>query len=367
MMSRQFPLAALGWAAGPLLHVGAAARAGLYRSGWVQQKRLRTKVVSVGNISWGGTGKTPFVIWLADRLSAAGLRVSILTRAYRRASSDPVRVFRAGTPPVDAVNDGDEVQLYLRHLRNVAVGISGSRYDTGRQLESQMSVDVHLLDDGFQHLALARDVDLVLIDASNPWGARAGFSRLLRESPRALGRASAVILTHCEAAGPAALESVQAAVRDANPAAPQFRASTHLFRFASPDGTATSMPSDMRGLRCVAFCGIGSPQHFIALLKANGVECAGHKLFSDHHSYDAGDVNAIEQLIRSEKADCVITTEKDLVNLKGYIAFSVPLYWAQIEFQLEQEDAFLAWLGERLGAAMIPSSRAQRAPAATRV
>jgi tetraacyldisaccharide 4'-kinase len=363
-MDALLPLTALGGVAGPLWNAAAAVRVRLYKSGWIRQKRLAAKVVSVGNIAWGGTGKTPFVIWLADHLTAAGLRVSILTRGYRRASRESVRILPAGAAPADAARDGDEVQLYLRHLKNVPVGVSASRYEAGRHLEEWFPVDVHLLDDGFQHMALARDLDLVLIDASNPWGARAGFPRLLRESPRALRRAGAIVLTRSDSAGRSKLDSLRGTLRALNSSATQFLASTGLLRLVSADGRVSRTAEQMRAMRCAAFCGIGNPQEFFALMERGGIQCVGQRRFGDHHRYASVDFQLIERLAREAKADCLVTTEKDLVNLGEHTRFSVPLYWTEIATAVEQEEKFLAWLAERLGIQLADPARHPNTPIA---
>lgn len=168
-MNSALPLSGLASGTAALWIAAARLRARLYDSGMLRQRKLRAPVISIGNLSWGGTGKTPLTIWLAKRLQSTGLEVSILTRGYRRRSREKVKVLPPGHSAEAASADGDEVQMYLRHLR-LPVGISTSRYDAGSALERRFPVDVHLLDDGFQHLALQRDLDLVLIDASKSLG-----------------------------------------------------------------------------------------------------------------------------------------------------------------------------------------------------
>ena len=354
-----------GGIAANLYTVGTGLQAWLYRRGWRQQARLRAKVVSIGNLTFGGTGKTPFTIWLADRLSASGLRVSILTRGYGRESSEHVRVLAPGTAPSEARRDGDEVQLYLRHLRNVPIGIAARRFDAGRALEDQHPVDLHVLDDGFQHLALARDLDLVLIDASNPWGARAGLSRTLRESPRALGRAHAVIFTHCEAATVSEAErvrfdSLRRTVLAFNPNIPHFLCSTRVARFTDAR-TGKTLPLDQAtGWSAFVFCGLGSPKQFMNLLNHAGLECVGTRFFPDHHRYTAEDIHALNRAARDGHANIFLTTEKDLVNLPEPLELSVACCWTGIEVQIEKEDRFLAWLLERLGRPAEPAVTLRR-------
>jgi tetraacyldisaccharide-1-P 4'-kinase len=160
-----------------------------------------------------------------------------------------------------------------------------------------------------------------------------------------------VVWTHSEAledsTGRTKLEFLKAKLCAFNPAAPQFAASTRLLCFSSGDGKASLLPAEMPA-RCVAFCGVGSPSHFFQMLRRAGVTCVAHRFFSDHHRYSEGDVQAIEDILRKSNAECVITTEKDLVNLAGHSRFSVPLYWADIVMEIAEEEALLAWLTEKL-------------------
>ena len=333
---------------------GAGVRRWLYRKQWVPQQRLRAKVVSIGNITWGGAGKTPFTIWLASRLRSAGLRPSILTRGYGRDSADPIRFFVPGAYALDAHSEGDEVQLYLRHRVNVPIGISDSRFAAGKLIEERFPVNLHLLDDGFQHLGLARDLDLVLVDTSNPWGARPGFSRLLRESPRALRRAQALIWTRCELppdrdgsrAEPGGMLSIL--TRDI-PGIPQFRTAMRLDRFVEGQRESPCSLEQMRSRRVVAFCGLGNPGQFFATLRRAGIESQAQVKYPDHYRYQLEDLELLERLAKERGADCLLTTEKDWVNLPDLDGIEIPIYWAAIQMVVEEEENLLAWIGEKLG------------------
>ncbi|MBI2818738.1 MAG: tetraacyldisaccharide 4'-kinase [Acidobacteria bacterium] len=351
-MNLPFPLSTFGHAAASLYTAGSGIRTWLYHQGWMEQKRLGAKVISIGNITWGGTGKTPFTIWLAQRLSAAGLRASILTRGYGRTSADRVRFFLPGASADDARMDGDEVQLYLRHSVNVPIGIAASRYDAGRTIEERFRVDVHLLDDGFQHLSLDRDLDIVLIDARNPWGARWGLSRVLRESPAALRRAHATLITNCGLLGNGGrieTDSLREKLRTLNPDAPQFLASTRIACFVARDGQSSISPDAMKDRRALVFCGLGSPNNFLATLNAASIPCVAQQTFHDHHRYHMDDLKNLEVLAHRNRADCLITTEKDLVNLPAAAELTIPLYWADIRLVVEEEHQLIRWMGEKLG------------------
>ena len=239
---------------------GAGMRSRLYDLGVLRRNRLRAPVISVGNLSWGGTGKTPFTIWLAQQLQAEGLRVSVLTRGYGRLSREAMKVLPPGTTPESSRADGDEVQLYLRRLQ-VPIGISNSRYQAGRAVEAEYSVDLHLLDDGFQHLRLERDLDLVLVDASNPWGARPGWPLLLREGFSSLRRAHAVLLTRCEhAMQHPSIEELKAGLNSFHPGIPCYEVSTRLagFRESAEHGPAPDAVAveQLEGRQVMAFCAL---------------------------------------------------------------------------------------------------------------
>jgi tetraacyldisaccharide 4'-kinase len=347
-MSRSFAISSLAVRCPvKLWTLGAAVRTGLYRSGLLRQRRLRAKVISIGNITWGGTGKTPFTLWLAKRLQAAGLRVSILTRGYGRTSSERVKILPPGTAPEEALEDGDEVQLYLRHC-SVPIGISSSRYEAGRLVEARFSVDVHLLDDGFQHLSLARDLDLTLIDSHNPWGRRPGFPVSLREGPSALARAHGVLLTRCELVDEDRLAELRTTCRKFNPAAPCFQVSGHLLHFIELPGGTCLYPEHFHIRRPLAVCGIGNPENFFQMLAQEGIHPAATKAYPDHHRYSQQDLAGLEGTARANRADCIVMTEKDVVNLPGTRSISLPLYAAVTDLHVDEELRFLRWVLQQL-------------------
>jgi tetraacyldisaccharide 4'-kinase len=340
-------------------------RAWSFRAGLRPSRRLRAPVVSVGNLTFGGTGKTPFTIWLASRLCARGYRLSILLRGYKRKSSG-VRLYLPGNDaggPGETVSaqDGDEAQLYRRHLPQAALGIARRRYDAGAALEASTPLDVHLLDDGFQHLYLSRACDIVLIDASNPWGRRPGFPRSLREPVSALRRADILLLTRCQQVEPSRLAALEAELRGLHPGAAIFRASTTLASFNTSGPAQPLAREALAGKRAVAFCGIGHPENFLQMLKSAGVSIVATRSFPDHHHYNDQDVDQLNDLLRSHGADCLITTEKDVVNLPHPARFAdnfiAPAYWAGIGLAIQSEDDLLRRITEKIGPAIGDSGR----------
>jgi tetraacyldisaccharide 4'-kinase len=314
------PLRILLWPASLLYGAVVSTRTALYAAGLFKRKRLKTPVISVGNLTVGGTGKTPMVIWLANRLLQHGKRVAILSRGYRGT---------AGT--------SDEIELMKSRLQNrVTFGVGKNRFIEGTRIESREQVDVFLLDDGFQHLQLARDLDIVLMDASRPVGPTLLPSGLMREKASALSRAGAIVFTRTENTF-GATEAIQ---RLSN--LPVFTASTTLLGFRSVETPASLRPASAHtGGPFFAFCGIGNPEAFISDLKKWGIDAAGHAFFRDHHRYTLEDAQAIQKSAECAGAHALITTEKDSFNL-GAAKFAMPLYIAVIDLHIENEMQFLA-------------------------
>lgn len=340
-------------------------RAWTYRSGLRRAQRLRAPVVSIGNLTFGGTGKTPFTIWLADELARRGYRAAILTRGYRR-SSKGLRSYAPGSDwrqPAN-VHDGDEVQLYLRHLPSAAVGVAARRYEAGAALEREHPIDVHLLDDGFQHLRLARHCDIVLLDSSSPWGIHAlggSLPRALREPVEALRRADALVLTRCEKTSPSALQELEDFLRRLHPGAPVFRSSTRLNGFRESLDSPAIPVDRLSGRPVVAFCGVGNPDSFFNLLSSAGLTITATRIFPDHHHYNDQDLDQLNDLARTHSADRLITTEKDVVNLPHPARFAdnfiVPACWADIALEIGNQQALLDLIAKKIGPPPVGSGR----------
>lgn len=313
-------------ASGPLpvlLHLlswgyGAAmtARALAYRRGGYRTHRLPCRVVSVGNLTAGGTGKTPMVIHLAGELRRAGFRPAVLSRGYRGMLertgglvSDGDRVL---LPPEAA---GDEPALMARRLPGVPVAVGRDRVRTGTMLVERRRPDVILLDDAFQHLRLHRDVDLVLLDGTHPFGNGHVLPRgLLREPISALARADAVVLTRSGAADVALPSSLRSK--------PVFRAVHEPFvaGWVARSASALDLPNDDRasglaGKRVVAFAGIAQPDRVATSLRELGCDVAALMPFPDHHDYGPADIRRIMEMARRTGADLLVTTDKDWMRL----------------------------------------------------
>ncbi|HEX3316040.1 MAG TPA: tetraacyldisaccharide 4'-kinase [Gemmataceae bacterium] len=279
--------------------LGVALRNIAYGRGWTKTHPAGVPVISVGNLTLGGTGKTPCVEWLANWCRGRDLRAAILSRGYGALAgrNDEALVLEENCPDVPHLQGADR-----RALATIAV----------EELESE----VLILDDGFQHRRLGRDLDVVLVDATCPWGHGWLFPRgLLREPASSLGRADVVLLTRCDMTSPAALSRLHEEVRRHAPGAP-IAESEH--RPAAWVNGAKSLPADAFASRPVAaFCGLGNPDAFRRTLVSLGAEPIAWRTYPDHHAYSAADVEELSLWARALPPDAVIaTTQKDLVKLR---------------------------------------------------
>jgi tetraacyldisaccharide 4'-kinase len=285
----------------------AGTRNALYDRGWLRPQRLQGSVISVGNISTGGSGKTPFVILLGEFLKARGIRFDVLSRGYGRTTRGVLLVNPGGLPR----DFGDEPLLIARQLQAPVV-VGEDRYEAGRFAESRFGARIHLLDDGFQHRGLARDFDIVLVTPDDARDRLLPAGRL-REPLRSLQRADAVVLT-----SGASQESFPLAGKT-------------VWRLRRGI-VAQNVPA-----RPVAFCGIARPQNFLLQLRAAGIVPVAEALFRDHHAYTEKDVHDLLQLRQRSEAGGFATTEKDAVNLGGYLDALAPL--AVVPVKMELADA----------------------------
>ena len=314
----------------PGLVFGAAARLrGLaYDKGFLPRSRLEVPVVSVGNLTAGGTGKTPFVALVVRELQARGLRPGIASRGY-------------GAKADDAAHENDEARLLARSLPGVATRQHPDRVRAGQELVDA-GCDCIVLDDGFQHRRLARDLDLVLVDATRPWGlpaaapgsepVRAFLPRgLLREPLAALARAHAVCLTRVDQVPAAEREALRAELQRVAPGVAQLEGQhrpSGLWRGpAAGDEERVPLPLDeLRDRPVDLLSAIGNPEAFTRTVESLGARIHEHRVFPDHHRYAASDLEGLGQDGR-----WVVTTEKDAVKLPA----SFPFFALAIEFRLE--------------------------------
>ncbi|MEP7131897.1 MAG: tetraacyldisaccharide 4'-kinase [Acidobacteriota bacterium] len=314
------------------------ARARRYASGRSSSVRLSRPVVSVGNLTVGGTGKTPFVLHLAARFLSEGRRPAILSRGYGRRSREVVVVSSGAGPLVAPAEGGDEPVLLARRLPGAIVVVAPRRADAARAAE-EFAPDVFILDDGFQHLSVRRDLDLLLLDAADPFGG-GKYPPLgrLREPLSALGRADGILFTRASAGRPPS--DVLSLVARANPDAPVFTAGILPDGLTGDSGEPAANPG-----RCLAVCGIARPASFLESLAAIGIEPSDWLVFSDHHRYTDADVRRIESAALRKGSAPVVTTEKDAVKLAGRL--SIPILTLRLVVEVN-EPAFYPWMETRL-------------------
>lgn len=320
----------------------------LYDRGLLPRERLDVPVICVGNLTAGGTGKTPMVVYLVRELVRRGWKPGLLSRGYGAK--------RAGA--------NDEARLLEQLLPGVPHEQDPNRAAAGRRLEA-LGVDCIVMDDGFQHRRLARELDLVLIDVTRPWGlpapelggapVRAQLPRgLLRENPRGLKRAAACVLTRCDAVLPAEIEALRDELDEIAPGVPILESRHRPSGLRSlqqratggdtskdANGSASKIALDqIRGQAFVLFSGIGNPQAFEATVRELGAQILEHRVFPDHHDFDAAQLRALTEL------NCpLLTTAKDAVRCPP----DMPnLHVLDVELELTQGAPVLAGILDSL-------------------
>jgi 3-deoxy-D-manno-octulosonic-acid transferase len=304
-------------------------------------------VVSIGGITVGGSGKTPFTNYLAARLRTHGYSPAILTRGYRRRSIAEALVLAPGAKVPPAFT-GDEAQIFLR--TGVApVGIGVNRYDTAKLLVKQFpATDLLLLDDGFQHARMKRDVDILVLDGLDPFGQEdiIPLGRL-REPLQCLSRADAFVVTRASAS--VRYQAICARLRQYNPAAPIFR--TRLLARQWCDYGTGKCNQILPARRVAAFCGLGNPQNFWNTLESLGLDIVFRWTFADHHQYKHLELQRIAHQARVHGAEILVTTEKDRLNCPSHLDRAIApldLAWLEIDLEIENEPDFLAFLDRQL-------------------
>ena len=303
----------------------------LYDSGRLRARRLQGPVVSIGNISVGGAGKTPFVIALGKMLKERGIAFDVLSRGYRRQTKGVLEVDPNGSP----AQFGDEPLLIARQL-GVPVIVGERRYEAGVQSEKKYGPRLHLLDDGFQHRQLARDFDIVLLTAADLRDRLLPTGRL-REPLSSISRADAIV------AAPEVDDNILfGRLLSARPKRPLI---WRLHRNVNVDSLRTSASPAMNVL---AFCAIARPKRFFDDLRAAGLPLAGEVAFRDHHRYTAADISYLTTKAAQSGATAFVTTEKDSINLGPLASRLQPLHIAHLRLDLLDADSVLNTLTARL-------------------
>ncbi|NKE70986.1 tetraacyldisaccharide 4'-kinase [Nitrospiraceae bacterium HYJII51-Mn-bac16s-1-B09] len=289
----------------------------LYEKGMLPRKKVDCLVVSIGNLTVGGTGKTPFTIFLAKKWQERGYTVGIVSRGYRGTYKGPLRLVSDGQEILERPETaGDEPYLMAQRLKGIPILVSSDRYKGCQWLLERFHLDLILLDDGFQHIRLHRDLNILLVDATNPFGNGALLPRgALREPLSEVRRADVVIFTRSEDQADAS-EWIGEIERFGKPCVRTSFQPSRLIDVrngtALPAGTLVKEP-------VLSFCGIGNPDSFGMLLKRLGVDLREQVVFRDHHSYQLSDLEKIRKKADQLGAKWVVTTEKDAVKIKALL------------------------------------------------
>ncbi len=316
-------------------------RHALYRHGILKSKALPCKVISVGNITLGGTGKTPMVVSIAGLLAQKQKHPVVVSRGYGRKNEAEILVVSDGKAVLtDTRTGGDEPVLIGSRLSGIPVVAGSKRYEAAQYAFDRFDPDTVVLDDGFQHLGLRRDLDIVLVDATDPFGNGRLFpAGILREPLTALRRAQAVIITKADQS--VSLEALKKRIQSVAPA----RIFTSFQRPADliDDRTGDVKPlSVLRGTKVLAFSGIARPESFSALLRSLGAVLAGECIYPDHHEYAKTDLAAVFKKAADERGSMIVTTEKDAVRLRSLKPEGI---WAlRIELAIEEREEWETFL-----------------------
>ncbi len=315
-----------------------------YQSSILPVSRMEVPVISVGNLSMGGTGKTPLVIYLAGLMKKLSLKPAVISRGYKGRASSKVNLVSDGkTIFLSAEDCGDEPRLMAEKLPGIPVLTGKKRKYPCRYAIDKLGCNSLILDDAFQHLGVKRDLDLVLFNADSlAQDMRVFPGGELREGFSALKRCDAIVFTGEVDKYLAEIKSFMQKLEDLAISRPHFSARPGVplicnFKTGQPEG-------ELKG-RVAAFCGIGNPERFRQYLVGTGLELAGFRAFPDHHRYKDGDIAALENMAEKHGADYLLTTEKDRVKLHGR---KFNLHIKYLSFELELGEGFDSLVRQRL-------------------
>lgn len=350
----RFLLIPLSWLYGVIVWL----RNRLYALGVFKARTLLCRVISVGNIGVGGTGKTPAVIALAKHLQAEKVRVAILLRGYKRQSREEVTIVSDGERVCASLKEsGDEAYMMAKHLSGIPIIVSRQRYQAGQVALERFDVDVLLLDDGFQHRQLARDVDILTVPTERPFGnsARLLPAGTLREPATALQRADIILLTHTDTVD--VLLHAKETMKRLAPNA-LILESVHqpvcLYPLATSESIEkTNIVDPKKALeekRILAVCGIGNPDAFAATLMRCSAESVELLTYPDHHVYTEADFVRIDTVFQAAQADLIVTTQKDEQKLEAFLGDrDLPIFVLEVALVITEDvEKLLELLVKRL-------------------
>jgi tetraacyldisaccharide 4'-kinase len=354
----------LRWLLGGLSHVFTGLvqlRLAGYKKGFLKHHTLGCQVLSVGNLTVGGTGKTPVVEMLARSLEARGRKVAILSRGYKKKKkkqkkpnlieritgnveiAPPIVVSDGASIQVEPMYAGDEPYMLAKNLPGVSVIVGKNRVLSGQYAIRKLKCDTLILDDGFQHLALKHRLDIVLVDRTNPFDNERTLPRgLLREPVQNIKRAGFIFITKSN--GDGAVELSQR-LRELNPKAEisECRHCPRYLKYLFEDRQEDL--SWLRGKRLLALSGIAVPGGFERELKRHGADVLGHEIFSDHHRYSLQEILDVVNMGRELRVDAIITTEKDAVRIPHLENQDIPLLYLRVEIEMfTGQEEFDDWI-----------------------
>ena len=311
-------------------------RNAFYDRGWFSSQKVKAHVISIGNITVGGTGKTPLTIALCKALQAEGKKVGIVSRGYKRKSSNPWDCVTDGTSILlNAASSGDEPWLMATKLSGVPIYVGANRYRVAQEVLKRHSLDILLLDDAFQHRALHRNLDILTLDAT----VLVKGEKLLplgpfREPLHAIRRAQVLVFTRSNQIDPESFMQLKSHVQKIHPKAHIFEANYEAKQL-SHWGTQDILPlTELKGKRIFAFAGIGNPRSFQRVIQELDGKLVGFKTYLDHFSYRDQDMDTLFGQFQKTRADLILTTEKDAVRLPKELASALPLYTLGVDLRL---------------------------------
>jgi tetraacyldisaccharide 4'-kinase len=329
------PLALFSYVYGTAMLV----RSWLYRAGVFKSFSIPCRVITVGNITVGGTGKTPTVSLLARSLFERGFKVAVVTRGYLGTKTKSPLIVSDGAQVLASCTEaGDEAVMLAAKLSGIPIIACRNRVAAGKHACVMFGADIVLLDDGFQHLQLRRDLDVVLVNAADPFGNGSLLPRgILREPFSALKRAGIIVLTKADS--PVRVAEITAYIQGLNPDAGFFTASYMVACFRTFTAGLIVTADELSGKKAAVLCSIGDPESFINMISQSGIHVADTLVYPDHHAYCAGDFTAIRKV--AARVDAIITTEKDIAKLDAGMLQLDNLIIMEIEQVIEPAERFI--------------------------
>lgn len=320
-----------------------------YSAGLFRTARLNVPVISIGNLTMGGTGKTPTTIALGKILQDSGRRVSILLRGYKgRRRGGPLVVSDGKQIRSTAPEAGDEALVIARNLPRAVVAVCKDRAAAGAMVEQEFHPDVHLLDDGFQHLQLHRDLNLLVIDVTNPFGGGLPPSGRLREPLNAIQRADALLLSRTESGQECEELVAQALVH--KPALPCFMVRQRLVSARKLDESVAFSLATLRGFKALAFAGIANPGQFFRSVEQRGIHLSRCISLPDHHDYRVRDYQRLKSEAAEYDVSTLVTTEKDAEKLNAAALAPLDVVVLRVAFEFDDLQGIIRLLENTVGA-----------------